>query len=194
MILLNTYYDSATFNYFVLPFLIFIARIIDVTIGTVRIVMVSKGQKFWAPILGFFEILIWLLAISRIFENLDNWTCYLGYALGYATGNYLGLRLEEKLAMGIVKIQIITSREASALINNLKQAGYGITHHYAQGATENVSIIYSVIKRNEVQRVEEIVKTTNPKAFYSVEDVKSVSHGVFPVKTSAKRWSWRKGK
>jgi len=194
MVLLNTFYEGTTFNYIVLPFLIFLARICDVTIGTVRIVMVSKGQKFWAPILGFFEILIWLIAISRIFENLDNWTCYLGYALGYATGNYFGLKLEEKLAMGIVKIQIITRKEASVLINNLKAAGYGLTHHQAQGGTENVSIIYSIIKRNEIQRVEEIVKTTNPKAFYSVEDVKSVSHGVFPVKTSVKRWSWRKGK
>lgn len=193
MILLNTFYDGATFNYFLLPFFIFVARIFDVTLGTVRIVMISKGQKFIAPILGFFEILIWLLAISRIFENLDNWTCYLGYALGYATGNYFGLKIEEKLAMGIVKIQIITRKEASALINNLKQAGYGITHHQAHGATENVSIIYSVIKRSEIQKVEEIVKTTNPKAFYSVEDVKSVSHGVFPVKLANRR-SWRKGK
>ncbi len=192
MVILNTFYESATFTYFVLPFLIFLARICDVTIGTIRIVMVSKGQKFWAPILGFFEILIWLLAISRIFENLDNWTCYLGYALGYATGNYFGLKLEEKLAMGIVKIQIITRKEAHILINNLKQAGYGITHHLAQGGTETVSIIYSIIKRNEIQKVEGIVKKTNPKAFYSVEDVKSVSHGLFPVKTAARRW--RKGK
>ena len=192
MIILDTFYESATFNYFILPFLIFLARICDVTIGTVRIVMISKGQKFWAPILGFFEILIWLLAISRIFENLDNWTCYLGYALGYATGNYFGLKLEEKLAMGIVKIQIITRKEARTLIDNLKTAGYGITHHLAQGGSETVSIIYSIIKRNEIQKVEEIVKTTNPKAFYSVEDVKSVSHGVFPIRTATRRW--RKGK
>ncbi len=185
------FYDTAVFNYFVLPFLIFLARICDVTIGTVRIVMVSKGQKFWAPFLGFFEIMIWLLAISRIFENLDNWTCYLGYALGYAIGNYFGLKLEEKLAMGIVKIQIITRKEANELLANLKEAGYGITHHKAYGASETVSIIYSIIKRNEIQKVEGIVKTTNPKAFYSVEDVKSVSHGVFPV-TATRRW--RKGK
>ncbi len=188
MILLDNFYDGSFFNYFLLPFLIFLARICDVTIGTIRIVMISKGQKMWAPILGFFEILIWLLAISRIFENLDNWTCYLGYALGYATGNYFGLKLEEKLAMGIVKIQIITRKEAAKLIENLKMAGYGITHHEAQGSTEVVSIIYSVIKRNEIPKVEEIVKATNPKAFYSVEDVKSVSHGIFHVKPASRRW------
>ncbi len=85
--------------------------------------MVAKGQKMWAPILGFFEILVWLIAISRIFENLDNVLCYFGYAAGFATGNYIGLKLEEKLAMGIVKIQIITRKPADQLLLNLKSAG-----------------------------------------------------------------------
>ncbi|MDD2381184.1 MAG: DUF2179 domain-containing protein [Mariniphaga sp.] len=192
MIISDNFIDTSFFTYFLLPFLIFISRIMDVTIGTIRIVMVSKGQKFYAPLLGFFEILIWLLAISRIFENLDNWVCYIAYAAGFAAGNYIGLILEERLAMGIVKIQIITRKNASELIVNLKNAGYGITYHAAKGGTEEVSIIYSIIKRTEIQKVENIVKETNPKAFYSIEDVKSVSHGVFPVKMNTKRW--RKGK
>ena len=91
MVLLSSFYEGATFTYFVLPFLIFIARICDVSIGTIRIVMVAKGQKIIAPILGFFEVLIWLLAISRIFENLDNWVCYFAYGAGFATGNYVGM-------------------------------------------------------------------------------------------------------
>ncbi len=192
MILASTFYDGPLFTYAILPALIFISRIFDVTIGTLRIVMVSKGQKSWAPILGFFEVLIWLIAISKIFQNLDNWVCYVTYAAGFATGNYIGLILEEKLAVGIVKIQIITRKKANKLIKNLIAAGYGITHHEAQGSNENVSIIYSIINRTEVQKVEEIVISTNPKAFYSVEDVKSVSKGIFPVKTAASRW--RKGK
>jgi uncharacterized protein YebE (UPF0316 family) len=191
MFILEAIYNSSLFAYLILPFLIFLARILDVTIGTIRIVMVSKGQKFWAPILGFFEVLIWLIAISRIFQNLDNWVNYIAYAGGFATGNYIGLIIEERLAMGIVKIQIITRKSAADLIVNLKNAGYGITHHEAQGSSEFVSIIYSIIKRNEIQKVENIVKATNPKAFYSIEDVKSVSHGVFPVKTVVR---WRKGK
>ncbi|MCF6357835.1 MAG: DUF2179 domain-containing protein [Draconibacterium sp.] len=189
MILLDTFYDGYLFTYFILPALIFLSRIIDVTIGTVRIVMVSKGQKYWAPILGFFEVLIWLIAISKIFQNLDNWVCYVTYAAGFATGNYIGLLLEERLAVGIVKIQIITRKKANKLIKNLIDAGYGITHHPAQGSSEEVSIIYSIINRKEIHNVEEIVMTTNPKAFYSVEDVKSVNKGIFPGKTI-----WRKGK
>jgi uncharacterized protein YebE (UPF0316 family) len=192
MIILSSFFTSDIFTFVILPILIFFSRIVDVTIGTIRIVMVSKGHKTWAPVLGFFEVLIWLIAITRIIQNLDNWLCYAAYAGGFATGNYIGLIIEERMAIGIVKIQIITSREASNLIINLKEAGYGITHHEAKGGNENVSIIYSIINRNEIQKVEEIVKTTNPKAFYSIEDVKSVSHGVFPEKTVMR--FWRKGK
>nr|WP_321357367.1 DUF2179 domain-containing protein [uncultured Draconibacterium sp.] len=189
----TSFYDSALFTYALLPALIFFSRVMDVTIGTIRIVMVSKGHKLWAPILGFFEILIWLIAISKIFQNLDNWFCYIAYAAGFACGNYVGLRIEEKLAVGIVKIQIITRMNAEKLINNLKEAGYGITHHEAKGSTESVSIIYSIINRIEIKKVEEIVKASNPKAFYSVEDVKFVKEGVFPVRT-ATNWRIRKGK
>ena len=189
----TSFYDSNLFTFVLLPALIFFSRVMDVTIGTIRIVMVSKGHKLWAPILGFFEILIWLIAISKIFENLDNWFCYVAYAAGFACGNYVGLRIEEKLAVGIVKIQIITRMNAEKLINNLKEAGYGITHHEAKGSTESVSIIYSIINRIEIKKVEEIVKSSNPKAFYSVEDVKFVKEGVFPVRT-ATNWRIRKGK
>jgi uncharacterized protein YebE (UPF0316 family) len=192
MIILDTFFSSDVFTFVVLPLLIFLSRIVDVTIGTIRIVMVAKGHKYIAPVLGFFEVFIWLLAITRIIQNLDNWVCYVAYAGGFATGNYIGLIIEEKVAIGIVKIQIITSKEASNLIANLKAAGYGLTHHEAKGGNENVSIIYSIIHRNEIQKVEDIVKTTNPKAFYSIEDVKSVSHGIFPEKTVMR--FWRKGK
>lgn len=183
-----TFIEGPVFTYFILPFLIFSARIIDQSIGTVRIVMISKGQKFWAPLLGFFEVLVWLLAISRIFENLDNWVCYFAYAAGFATGNYIGLKIEEKLAMGIVKIQIITRKPANELIEKLKTAGYGITHQDAQGGVESVSIIYTIIKRTELPKIVEQIKTYNPNAFYSIEDVQFVSHGVFPERINSRRW------
>jgi len=192
MVILETFYDSSLFTYVVLPLLIFMARVTDVTIGTIRIVMISKGAKKWAPFLGFFEIFIWLLAMTKIFQNLDNWLCYFAYAGGFATGNYIGLLIEEKLAVGIVKIQIITRKNADKLIENLKEAGYGITHHAAQGSNDFVSIIYSIIKRQEIGKVEKIIKATNPQAFYSVEDVKTVSHLIYPIKKGSR--PWRKGK
>lgn len=192
MIVLNNFYESAIFIYFLIPFLIFVARIIDVSIGTIRIVMISKGQKFWAPFLGFFEVLVWLLAISRIFANLDNWVCYVAYAAGYSAGTYIGLRIEEKLALGIVKIQIITQKSADLLIEKLKASGHRITSHDAMGGSVDVSIIYSIIKRTDLYKVVEQIKTYNPKAFYSIEDVRFVSHGIYPVKLAFRRF--RKGK
>ncbi len=192
MSLLNSLFESAAFTYFVLPFLIFFSRIVDVTIGTVRIIMVSKGQKIWAPILGFFEVFVWLVAISRIFDDLDNWICYFAYALGFAVGNYFGLMLEEKLAMGIVRIQIITRKTADELIQNLRSSGYRITHHDAKGASEDVSIIYSILKRTELPKITEQIKKYNPKAFYTIEDVRFVSQGVIPLKSATRRL--RKGK
>ncbi len=188
---LQVFYDSGLFTYLILPLLIFLARICDVTIGTMRIVMVAKGQKFWAPLMGFFEVLIWIITMSKVVQNLDNWLCYVGYAGGFATGNLVGLLLEEKLAMGIVKIQIITRKEASQLIEALRVAGYGITHHPAMGGTENVSIIHTIIKRSEIATVEEIIRSYNPKAFYTIEDVKFVSQGIFPIKEGNR---WRLGK
>lgn len=189
---LQSFYDSGLFSYVILPLLIFMARICDVTIGTVRIVMVAKGQKFWAPVMGFFEVLIWIITMSKVVQNLDNWLCYVGYAGGFATGNLVGLLVEERLAMGIVKIQIITAKEAHLLIEALKNAGYGITHQEAQGSTEKVSIIYSIVKRSEIPKVEEIIRDYNPKAFYSIEEVKFVSQGIYPVRPESMRW--RKGK
>jgi len=180
------------FNYLVLPFLIFLARISDVTIGTIRIVMVAKGQKGIAPLLGFFEVLIWLLAISKIIENLDNWMCYVAYGAGFATGNYIGMLIEEKLAVGIVQIQIITRRDAQNLIEKLRTDGYGITHQEAHGSVEEVSIIYSIIKRTEIPRVIEIIRIYNPKAFYSIADVKFVNKGLYSSINPMQHW--RKGK
>jgi uncharacterized protein YebE (UPF0316 family) len=189
---LNSYFDSSVFLYVVLPFLIFIARILDVSIGTIRIVMVAKGEKLIAPLLGFFEVLIWLIAISQIIENLDNWVCYIAYGAGFATGNYIGMIIEEKLAVGIVQLQIITRADAQKLIEKLKSDGYGITHQEAHGAIQEVSIIYSIIKRNDLARVDEIIRTFNPHAFYSIADVKFVNKGLYS-KVNPMQY-WRKGK
>lgn len=184
--------NTETFDLIILPILIFLARIVDVTIGTFRIVMVSRGRKYIAPLLGFIEVVIWIVAIGKIMENLNNWVNIVAYAGGFATGNYIGLWIEEKVAMGVVKIQIITAKSASDLIAKLKSAGYGITHHEATGANGKVSILYSIINRADVPQVIEMISTYNPNAFYSIEDVKFVNRGVGSIFQSNK--PGRKGK
>ena len=193
-------FGTDLFAYFLLPLLIFLARICDVTIGTIRIIMISKGKKFLAPVLGFFEILIWIIAIGKIMQNLNNPVCYIAYAGGFAIGNYVGMKVEEKLAIGLIVLRIITQKEASELIKELREMGFGITEVDAMGKGKKVHVIYSIIKRHDVPVVVEKIINFNPKAFYTIEDIREVSQGVFPahsIGTShgiSRVWRWRKGK
>jgi len=181
-------YHSEIFKFVILPTLIFMARICDVTLDTLRIIYVSRGMKFAAPMIGFFEVLIWLMAISQIFQNLSNPVCYIAYAGGFAMGNFIGIILEEKMAIGTVVIRIITQKEALPLIEVLKTNRYGVTHVDAQGVMGPVKIIFTIVKRKDIDRVLEIVRTCNPMAFFTIEDVRSVRKGVFPLAgTSSKK-------
>lgn len=173
--------NSDLFAWVILPILIFIARVIDVTFGTIRIIFISKGEKFLAPLFGFFEIIVWLFAIGQIMQNLTNLTYYFAYAGGFATGNFVGMFIEEKMAMGTLVIQIITKKDSSKLIEALKLKNYGITIVDAQGATGDVKIIFTVIKRKNVGDVVCMIKEFNPKAFFSIEEVRMAREGIFPT-------------
>lgn len=163
------------YTYLILPFLIFIARITDVTLGTLRIIFISKGKKNIAPLLGFVEMIIWILAITRIFENLNNWACYFAFAAGFATGNFIGIVVEEKIALGVELIRIITSREAGGLIHSLREKGYRLTYVTATGNQGEVGIIYSIIRRSNLKEFIVFMKKFNPNAFYTIEDIRFVN-------------------
>lgn len=167
------------FDFLILPALIFLARICDVTIGTLRIIFIARGNKVIAPILGFFEVLIWIIAISRIMHNLDNWICYIAYAGGFATGNFIGLRVEEKLAMGVRGFRIVTGDQSNKLIDELQRAGFGLTFMQAEGTTGKVIMIYTVVQRQNLDLVKKLVARIDPDAFYIIEDIRTVKNGVF---------------
>jgi uncharacterized protein YebE (UPF0316 family) len=177
----SSFFNSGLFTWFVLPLLIFFARVVDVSFGTLRIVYIAKGRRFIAPLLGFVEVLIWLLAIGQIIKNLNNVACYIAYAGGFATGNFMGIWIENKLALGTQVLRIITSRDAIDLINNLKNKGYGVTLLDAEGSQGPVRMIFTIIKRKNLTEVIELIQTYNPKAFYSVEDVRMAREGIFPT-------------
>jgi len=179
-----SFFHSEAFTFVLLPVLIFLARILDVGLGTIRIIFIYRGRKFLAPLIGFFEILIWLVAIGKVMQNLTNVYCYIAYAGGFAAGNFTGMWIEEKLAMGTLIIQIITKKDASALIDNLKSSGYGVTVVPAEGSTGQVYIVYSLIKRSALKDIVAIIKRFNPKAFYSIEDVRFASKGILPLRKS----------
>ncbi len=178
----SSFFNSDLFSYVFLPLLIFLARICDVSIGTMRIIFVSKGKKYIAPFLGFFEVLIWITAISKIMQNLDHYVNYIAYAAGFATGNYVGMIIEEKLAMGIQMIRVFSYQGGNDLVQILNTQGYGATVVEAQGAREKVNLIYTIVNRNDLIKVIEIINDFNPNVFYTVEDIKAVNEGIFPPK------------
>jgi len=170
------------YTWLILPFLIFIARVIDVTLGTVRVIFVSKGLKYLAPIVGFWEVLIWLLAIGQIMKNLSNPVCYVAYAGGFAMGNYVGIIIAERLSLGVVLLRVVTQKDAFELVHSLSSAEYGVTSVDGQGAQGKVNIIFTIVPRKEVKNVVELVKRFNPKAFYTIEEVGFVEKGIFPMR------------
>ncbi len=171
--------DSAVFAWIILPVLIFIARISDQTIGTIRLIFLSKGYKHLAPFLGFFEVIIWLLAVGQIMQHLDNVMCYIAYGAGFAMGNYIGMSIEERLSIGNVMIRVIPRLNSKALIQKLRDHDYGVTSVPAEGAQGNVDIIFTIIKRKDIAHCVSIINDLNPAAFYTIEDIKSIKEGIF---------------
>jgi uncharacterized protein YebE (UPF0316 family) len=164
--------SEQVYEWVLFPLLIFCARMCDVSLGTLRSVLAAKGHKKIVPFIGFFEVLIWLLAISQIMQNLNNVMCYIGWAGGYAMGSYLGLTIEEKLAFGTQVVRIITNQDCSELLEALKKANYGFTVIDGQGARGPVKIVFTIVKRKEMRNVILLLNLYTPNAFYSVEDIK----------------------
>ena len=167
--------DSFLFQWVVLPLLIFFARVSDVSMDTMRILFISRGKRLIAPLLGFIQVLIWLLAIRQIFLNLSNPLCYIAYAAGFATGTWVGILIEERLAIGIQVIRVITRKDATKLIGFLQTHGYGVTSVDGRGGTGKVNIVYTIAKRQDIPDVVRIILRFNPKAFYTIEDIRAVS-------------------
>lgn len=168
------------YYWFLLPAMIFIARIFDVSMDTVRIIYVNRGQKYLAPLIGFFQVLIWVSVISAIMSNLTHPHLVLAYAGGYAAGNWIGMLIEEKLSVGLVAVRVITADDATNLVNRLRSEHVGVTSMAARGVSGQVRLLFSVIPRKNLDAVLAIINELNPKAFVSVQDVRSVSEGTFP--------------
>lgn len=181
-----------------IPLLIFFARTTDVALGTVRIILVSRGQKKVAPLVGFFEILVWLVALSQVLAHLDRPVNYVAFAAGFAAGTWVGMWVEEKLALGLVAVRVIATSDAADLIAALKEARFGVTSVAARGLQGRVRLIYSIIRRKDVPRALEMIRAIQPKAFVSTSDVRTASEGFLPEHTVTnlrfRDMFWRKGK
>ncbi len=179
---LYTFIDTFWWTWIVLPALIFLSRILDQSIGTLRLIFVSKGYRRIAPVLGFFEVIIWLLAVAQVMKHLDNPISYIAYGGGFAMGNYIGIIIEEKLSIGNVILRVIPKKDTTALINHLREEGFGVTSVKAEGAKGEVDIVFTIIKRKSIHKAIKIVTHYNPNAFYTIEEIKAVKEGYFGIK------------
>jgi uncharacterized protein YebE (UPF0316 family) len=171
--------NNEVFLYVIIPILIFFARIVDQTIGILRILFATKGLKYLVLLAGFFESIIWLLAISQIMKHLDNIYCYIAFASGFAVGNFTGIYIEQRLSIGNVIIRVVFQKDSSTTIKLLKRLNFRITILDAVGMEGDVKMIFATIRRNNLKLFLRILNKNNPTAFYTVEDVKMVKEGYF---------------
>jgi len=170
-----------------LPVMIFFGRICDVTLGTLRIIFVSKGERYKAPIVGFFEVFIWVVIISQIFSHANSLVAYLAYAGGYAAGNYVGILVENRIAFGYQLLRVYTKKEASELIKILNKKNIGATFVKGEGAISQVHIVEIVIKRKALDEVVDIVSEFDANVFYLVEDIRYKRKGIFALESLVKK-------
>lgn len=181
--MLAYFWEMAEFDLYawvVLPLIIMLCRIADVTLGTMRIILVTKGYRNLAPIAGFFEVLIWLFVITQIIKHIDNFACYLGWALGFAIGVYVGAFIEGKIALGIIIIRMIVSDSPEELMNALRNGGFSVTHVDGQGSKGPVKVLYTITQRKLQPAVIRIIRDYNPNVLYTVEDLKSAHQDLLP--------------
>lgn len=185
--------SSDLITYGIIPLMIFCARICDVSIGTVRYLLISRGFKNYAPVFGFFEVIIWLIAMGQVMKNITNPLCYIAYGGGFAAGTYIGMEIEERMKLGYSIIRLITAKPAEDFIARLRKDNFRVTNFEAQGAFGKVTIIFMVVKRVNIQQLITLIRDFNPKAFFTIEDIRS-SEGIVPAETSFsellhfKRW------
>lgn len=165
-----------------LPGIIFFAEAVVVTTATIRVIFISRGKRGLAAVLGFVEISIWLFAISHVMRNLDNPWCMLAFAAGFTLGNYLGVTLERRMALGKTGLRLFSRGDAVPLIRELRAMGFGVTSWRGQGSEGAVEVIQTVIPRRDQEMAEALIQRHDPDMFYIVEEIHETESGVFPIR------------
>ncbi|MGE5124603.1 MAG: DUF2179 domain-containing protein [Acidobacteriaceae bacterium] len=157
--------------------LIFILRVSDMTLDTLRVLFVMRGKKQVAWILGFCQSAIYVFAIGKVLTQLNNPLNIIGYAAGFATGNVVGMIIEEKLAIGHIVVNIISPKLGPAIVSHLRQNGFAVTEYSGRGKDGMVSMINCSVLRRQVAKVHRLINEIDPEAFVTAEDVRPIKHG-----------------
>ncbi|OPJ56310.1 DUF2179 domain-containing protein [Alkalithermobacter paradoxus] len=158
---------------------IFFSRCLDVSMATIRTILVVKGKKFTAASIGFLEIIIYVFAINKVLTGMDNIGNVISYALGFATGNYLGVVIEEKMALGTLIVQVVTNRDIEKFSKYLRENGFGITVMEGHGKEGKIHILQSVLHRKDLHSFEKYVNKYDDSAFITISDARTIRGGYF---------------
>ena len=160
--------------------IIFCAKIIEVSISTIRLVLINKGERVKGAVLGFIEILIWLIVVSSVLNNIteDPIKVFI-YAAAFSLGNYLGVTIESKIAVGLASIQVVVNgKDGEVLADILREQGYGVTIIEGKGINESIkNLLFIQLKRKKIPEAVKVIKNHNPEAYITVNDIKSMMGG-----------------
>ncbi len=159
-------------NPVLLVFAVFLARVLDVSLGTLRTIFVFRGHKYIAALFGFVEILIWIVAVSQVIQNLDSWYLAVAYAGGFAVGNIVGVSLEHKLAIGSELVRAVSLDKSVELARRLRTEGYDVIELEGMNNEKPVGVLLVVEKRRRVPSLLKMIDQTDPDAYYTITDVK----------------------
>lgn len=173
----------------VVPFLvsglfIFLARVADMTLATLRILLLMRGRSLYASLIGFVESLLYIIALSEVIKRLDNPFHLVFFAAGFATGNYVGSFIEERIALGFVTAQIVSLDCYETLQKTLRNAGFGVTSVEGCGKDGIHHILYVLLKRRDLPRLMRLISCEDEKAFVSIVDTRKILGGFFPSRKS----------
>ena len=157
------------------PLLIFLARVTDVSMGTVRLICITRGRRLMAILLGFFELLIWVFAVSSVFAHLDHWMNIVAFAGGFAAGNALGMSIEARLAFGVQTLSFISRGRANAVAERLRYAGLPVTTLLGGGRDGPVVLCMAVVPRRQTPMTIKMAKEIDPDVVVTVEDVRETT-------------------
>jgi len=158
---------------------IFLLRVLNMTLDTLRMLFMLRGKKLLSWIVGFLVSLIFVVLLTSILSNLDSWLYILAYAAGFATGGTVGIWIEERLALGFIHVQIISSNRGVKIAQSLRDNGFAVTEIPARGKDGMVSLLNLSVRRNQMVGIEKIVNECDETAFITSEDVRPIRRGFF---------------
>ncbi len=156
---------------------IFALRVCDMSLDTIRVLFVVRGRKKLAWMLGFLQSLIFVVAISTVLSNLTSPLSIIGYAAGFATGNVVGMYIEERLAIGHIHLTVVSPSRGAAVADILRQNGYAVTEISGRGMTGTVSLLHVDVVRRKLDEVETLILEADREAFVTAEDVRPIRRG-----------------